>query len=371
MSEKNKTENQRILYKDNILVKTKYELNLVENKLYNLLLYKFQREGNLLKCTITQEEIKEVIKNKETNTVKGITTVLNKLSSKKILIEEIKQNKKNSLWHNYNLINGYTYDDEFNTFEIQATEKIYDLLKQKFKNGCYTPSNLNIFLTLNNYYSQRLYELLRLWSNTKTVINYKIEDLKEYLMLQDSYPEYGNFKRRIITPAIKELNKNGFFEITISENKSGRKVESIDFFIKDLDKRKYFDYGEIAIDIDSNESKGLENKMTLAPKEITLDNNENLYPKETILNKSSLRLLNMDFKGINFTEGKLYMAYVESEAMTMEKDNVDIIKTNSYKYFKTVLKNKLIELEKSYDKKNEDIENSNFNLKEELEKLNI
>lgn len=361
MSEKNKTRNQRILYKDNILVKTKYELNLVENKLYNLLLYKFQREGNLLKCTITQKEIKEIIKNKETNTLKGITEVLNRLSSKKILIEEVKLNKINSLWHNYNLINGYTYDDEFNTFEVQATEKIYDLLKQKFKNGCYTPSNLNIFLTLNNYYAQRLYELLRLWSNTKTVINYKIDDLKEYLMLKECYPEYGNFKRRIINPAIKELNKNGFFEITISENKSARKVESIDFIIKDLDKRKYFDYDEIAINIDDKEAKGLEYQMTSEPREATLYNNKNLYPKETILSKSSLRLLSVDFKDINFTEGSLYMAYVEAEAMTMEKDNVEIIKTSSYKYFKTILKNKLIELEMDFDKKDEIRKNSDFN----------
>ena len=71
----------RILMKDNTLVKTKYELNLAENRLYNLILYKFQKDGQLLKCILSQDEIKEVIKFKSANTVKGILDLLNKLSN--------------------------------------------------------------------------------------------------------------------------------------------------------------------------------------------------------------------------------------------------------------------------------------------------
>lgn len=436
MNTNDTSEKQRILYKDNILVKTKYELSLVENKLYNLLLYKFQKEGNLLKCKITHNEIKEVIKNKETNTISGIHTILSRLSSKKILIEEIKANNKNSLWHHYNLINGYTYDDEFKDFEIQATEKIYDLLKQKFENGCYTPNNLNVFLNLNNYYAQRLYELLRLWSNTKSTVTYRIDELKDYFMLSNNYKEYGNFKRRIILPAIKELNKNGLFEITISENKCGRKVESIDFIIKDLDKRKYFasqpslsnnfekketdldinyenmsyevsnatpnilesiseipmlainvpetvDTSEVIssvpvhnvnmheyeipknnkyIETQESDMNAYEHHISSYSHSIKLQEHNNkknstntaipylknlvnsittVYPEETILNKACLRLLKIDFKGYDFSEGDLYMAYAEAEAMTMEKDNVEIIGVGSYQYFKTVLKSKI------------------------------
>ena len=35
------------------------------------------------------------------------------------------------------------------------------------------------------------------------------------------------------------------------------------------------------------------------------------------------------------------MAYAEAEAMTMEKDNVEIIGVGSYQYFKAVLKSKI------------------------------
>ncbi|EPZ62714.1 hypothetical protein H476_3383, partial [[Clostridium] sordellii VPI 9048] len=36
-----------ILLKDNILVKTKYDLTTIENKLFTMILFKLQKEGNL------------------------------------------------------------------------------------------------------------------------------------------------------------------------------------------------------------------------------------------------------------------------------------------------------------------------------------
>ena len=51
----------------------------------------------------------------------------------------------------------------------------------------YTPVNVQIWLSLNNSYSQRFYDLLRLWSGTKDIVNYKVEEIKELLMLDDKY----------------------------------------------------------------------------------------------------------------------------------------------------------------------------------------
>ncbi|WP_330409788.1 replication initiation protein [Romboutsia maritimum] len=104
----------------------------------------------------------------------------------------------------------------------------------------YTPNNLAVLFGLGNYYAQRLYDLLRLWSGTKSIITYSVDELKMYLSLEGKYGDYNTFKRRVILPAIKALVGIGCFEIDIKENKVGRKVDSIDFIVKDLDKRKYF-----------------------------------------------------------------------------------------------------------------------------------
>lgn len=374
---------QRILLKDNILVKTKYELNLAENRLYNLLLYKFQKEGSDFKCRLSHKEIKEVIKHKELNTVKGIDRVLDRLSLKKVFIEEKKPNGRNSLWHNYKLIDGFTYDDEFNTFEIKATARIYDLLKQKFENGGYTPSNLNLFLSLNNYYAQRLYDLLRLWSGSKAVINYSIEELKEYLMLVEQYPEYGNFKRRVIAPAIKELNKSGCFDIDIVENKVSRKVVSIDFIVKDLDKRVYFSKDVIEIieskdtknpfkgkdgfkEINDSTEKGTQEKNDNLNLENIISTDTFYVPNKKLFTAKTLESFKDDFKNFDFKDSKNKKALQEAVIATLDKEDEEKIKVKAYNYFKATLKDRLQKL----DSQKSDNKRSSYQVKTRFHNIN-
>lgn len=333
----------KILFKDNVLVRTKYDLKTIENKLFTMILYKFQKEQNILKCKMTHEEIKGIVKNKNENSVKGIGNILDKLSTKKIYIEEVKNDGVNKIWHKYNLINGFSYDEEFNIFEIEATEKIYSLVAKKFEDGKYTPINLAVFLGLKNPYSQRLYDLLRLWSYSKKIINYKVEDLKEYLMLEESYPEYGNFKRRVITPAIKELNSTDFFRVEVKENKIGRKVESIDFIVEDLDKRKYFSKSKFIdkdiIEIDMN--KTIDVKEDIKENNQEEENKTFYVPNKKLFTSKTLEDFKNDFKEIDFKDSAYKKILQESILTTLEKDDEEKIKVKSYNYFKKILENKL------------------------------
>lgn len=325
-----------ILLKDNILVKTKYDLTTIENKLFTMILFKLQKEGNLLKCKMTHSQIKQIVKNKNENTIRGISDILDKLSDKRIHIQEIKDNKINSVWHKYRLINGYSYDDEYNTFEIESSEKIYSLVCKKFKGGGYTPVNLAVFLSLKNPYAQRLYDLLRLWSGTKNKISYSVNDLKMYLMLEEAYAEYGNFKRRVINPAIKELNSSGYFEIKVEEVKSGRKVETINFIVKDLDKRVYFDkkVNQNVIEIDKNNFKEIESESQKKSDEFYVPNKK-LFTAKTLENFKS------DFENYDFKDSTYKKLLQEAILVTLEKDDEEKIKVKSYNYFKQTLENKI------------------------------
>lgn len=339
-----KKQKDEILLKDNILVKTKYDLNTIENKLFTMILFKMQKEGDLLKCKMTHSQIKEIVRNKNENSVSGISEILERLSNKKIHIQEVKQNQKNSIWHKYNLINGHSYDDEYNTFEIEASEKIYSLVCKKFKGGGYTPINLAVFLSLKNPYSQRLYDLLRLWSGTKSKITYGFEELKMYFMLEESYSEYGNFKRRVIIPAVKELNSTGYFKIDIEEIKSGRKVESINFIVKDLDKRVYFDKieNQNIIELDKKEFKEINHKS-----EKNNEKDEFYIPNKKLFTTKTLESFKNDFSNYDFKDNKYKKILQESITIALDKDDEEKIKVKSYNYFKATLENKINNLGKS------------------------
>lgn len=356
-------ESNRILMKNNMLVKARYSLSLIENRVFLSMLYKLQKKSDgVLTCSISHSEFKDIIKFKQKNTVKGILEVLEDLRKKPIYFKEEKKNKKGNLWGAYGFINGYEYDDELGIFNIEASEKIHNLLKEYLKMG-YTPVNVQIWLSLNNSYAQRFYDLLRLWSGTKDTINYKLDEIKELLMLEDKYSKYNDFKRRVILPAIKELNETGYFEIDIKENKVGRKVDSIDFYIKDLDKRKYFtkdeiikeipgiELEEVAITCDENSCENkeeiiLNDKVIIEP-EIISDTKENkmeiFIPDESIFTKGTLRRVKMDFKDIDFKNKYMKKAFEDAVMITLDKDDVETIKATSYKFFKGTLDNKIVE----------------------------
>jgi len=356
-------ESNRILMKNNMLVKARYSLSLIENRVFLSMLYKLQKKSDgVLTCSISHSEFKDIIKFKQKNTVKGVLEVLEDLRKKPIYFKEEKKNKKGNLWGAYGFINGYEYDDELGIFNIEASEKIHNLLKEYLKMG-YTPVNVQIWLSLNNSYAQRFYDLLRLWSGTKDTINYKLDEMKELLMLEDKYSKYNDFKRRVILPAIKELNETGYFEIDIKENKVGRKVDSIDFYIKDLDKRKYFTKDEIikeipgmvleevAITYDENDCENKEeiiiNDKVIIEPEIISDTKENkieiFIPDESIFTKGTLRRVKMDFKDIDFKNKYMEKAFEDAVMITLDKDDVETIKATSYKFFKGTLDNKIVE----------------------------
>ena len=229
--EENKKE---ILMKNNNLIRAKYNLKVVENKVFQFILFNLQKQNkDTLVANIKLNEFSSIIKKRNNRTVKAISDMLEELRVGSI---QIKNDKK---WLRYGFINGATYDEELREFKIKADAEIYRLLFNYLKG--YTPVNLDIFFSFKSYYTQRFYELLRLWSNSKHTITYSLEELKELLILKDKYSLYKDFKKRVLIVSINELNKKGMMEINFNEIKIGKKVTAIEFIITDSDKRKYFE----------------------------------------------------------------------------------------------------------------------------------
>lgn len=366
-----------ILMKNNVITKAKFNITTVENRIFQLVMYKLQKKGTgVLECQITIDEFRKIIKNKSQLDAKAIIEILVALRKQSIFFRKTKeeQNKDKkakkpfSIWSEWGIINGHEYDEETETFTIEASEKVHSLLHDYMKGG-YTPVNLSVFFSLSNSYAQRFYDLLRLWSKNKRVITYTIAELKELLMLEGKYPRYVDFKRRVIKPAIDELNETGMFDIKIKENRKGRSVESISFIVTDLDKRIYFENTSVLIPPEEPKQPLEESAENEAPAEDSASSeesnvndavapenetkNEAILPEETVLVKPLHRLVKMTFKGIDFSQGEYYMAFVESEVATQIQDGVEEISLKQWGYFKETLQNKCDTLRKDELAKNQ------------------
>ena len=117
------------------------------------------------------------------------------------------------------------------------------------------------------------------------------------MQLKDKYPLYADFKKRVLVPAVKELNDTEYFKIDFKENKVGRRVESIDFIVKDLDKRVYFN--ESIVKLDRNEYKVEDTSKVNKSQDRFYVPNKKQFTAKTLSD-----FIN-DFKNIDFNE-KLY-----------------------------------------------------------------
>lgn len=321
----NSNENN-IVMKNNMIIRAKYNISTIENRIFLLLLYKLQKEdGEVILCDIHHDDFKKIIKKKQNQSIEYIEDLLINLRKQSIYF------KDKEGWGEYGFINGFKYIEEDNSFRIEASQVIHTYIRDYLKTG-YTPVNLAVFFSLINSNSQRFYDLLRLWSGSKNVITYTVDELKELLMLEDKYSKYNDFKRRVIEPAIKELNGTGYFKIDIKENKVGRKVDTIDFKVEDLDKRKYFDKDKYTI-----ENKDEINKNS----NIETEDNDFYIPNKKIFTYKTISNFKVDFSDYNFKDKKLESVFEESISATFSKTGENKIKVNSYNYFKKTLENKL------------------------------
>jgi len=123
------------------------------------------------------------------------------------------------------------YRSSEGTVEFSFDSKLKPYLLQ-LKNQ-FTSYRLSNILNLKSTYSIRLYELMKKWQH----LGYwecSVDDLRGFLGAKSvkSYSVYGNFKNRVLSPALVELNEKTDVQISFNEIKKGRSVERIEFTIR-------------------------------------------------------------------------------------------------------------------------------------------
>ena len=85
---------------------------------------------------------------------------------------------------------------------------------------------------LKSTYSIRLYEMLMQFKNTGIVI-VSLEDFKGRLGIINKYADYRILRRKVIEPAVAELNLKSLFNITFKSVRSGRAIKMLEFFFSE------------------------------------------------------------------------------------------------------------------------------------------
>ncbi len=257
-----------VLFKSNTLIKSNVNITSVEYKIFNRILYKCQIEkdnNQQLRAVLTIDELSSIVKNKNENSIKSLTESLEKFIKIPIRFEKKKSYVITTL------INKVIVDKDTLNFNCYLDKDLYEVL-MGYKELGYSPINLKMIKQANGYYTQRFYELFRVWSGLNKEVTYTIDKLKEWLMITEgmSYDRYYNFKIKVVEPSLKEINKKLNMRVSYKENKVGRSVKSLTFIVEDLEPRQY----------DFNKDKVIKEQISMD--EIALDlnisTNNNMNP---------------------------------------------------------------------------------------------
>ena len=117
------------------------------------------------------------------------------------------------------------FDEDMMPFLIQLAQS----------NDFYTKYQLQYVLPMSRQYSPRLYEILKSYQYNNRHWFFDIDELKHLLDCKN-YTNFNDFKRRVLEPAVIEINKFTDITITWEPVKKGRKVIRIIFYM--INKKK-------------------------------------------------------------------------------------------------------------------------------------
>lgn len=112
------------------------------------------------------------------------------------------------------------FDDDMMPYLLELTKN----------NQYYTHYQLKYVLPMKSQYAIRLYELLKSYQRNNYEWFFDIDGLKKQLNCE-SYKDFKDFRRRVLEPAVAEINEFTDIKIAWEPVKEGRKIARVTFYM--------------------------------------------------------------------------------------------------------------------------------------------
>lgn len=228
-----------LIVKSNTLMEGKFKFKLWEMRLFEMMISFIGREDTEFnRQRLYFSDLVHFFNSSENNDYRLIKEAAEALADKRIYINYVddkarKRTAKLAIFPTVTypeMDNRDTYDS-YVELEFHTDLKPHLLtLRSNFKS--YDIRNIS---QMRSVYSIRMFILLKKWEKIGKK-EFKLEELKEILLEDESadgatYKLYADFKKRIILKPQEELERFSDIRFEFVENRSGRRVESITFYI--------------------------------------------------------------------------------------------------------------------------------------------
>lgn len=234
---------KHLVTQHNQLTESSYKMTLIEKRILQLGMSKvnpmeFPSKDSPISFVITATEYAEKYGVSDKNVYRDIKAAGKLLRPRFVKFKENAGESKETNW-----IDSIHYFDKLGKIEITLTYGIQIRLQGIFEQ--FTQTDIDKIPKLSTFYSIRLYEALMQFKSTGWR-KMSVEDLRFTLGVDDgTYKTITELKRNVLTPSLKELNKNSDIDVKCEEKKEGRKIVGFSFYFTVKPQQDLFDDADL------------------------------------------------------------------------------------------------------------------------------
>jgi len=216
--------NSPTVAQSNVLIEQPWALSLVEARIFVLFLQQLPREETESRRLVVP--LKELV---GTTPIGGrgyqyLHSALEGLAAVQVTLPV--PNRQHD-WHRAPLVHSMKLDSGHGTISGYFSPDVLPYLTNLAEN--FTLGQVADLLSIKSPTTHRFYWLLKSWE-FRSPVTVPVARLKE-LTTGQAYPQYSDYRRNALIPAVAELNQLSF-EISYKEHKLGRSVDKVEFSIK-------------------------------------------------------------------------------------------------------------------------------------------
>lgn len=227
---------KNLIVKDNTLINASYNLELIEQRLILLAIVEARRANQEIKpnqfLTICiSNYIDEFgIENKTKSVYEKIKNACKTLFERQFSYEKVTSKgnveKVTSRW-----VQSISYVDKEAVVRLKFSDDVTPLITNLERQ--FTRYNLEQVAELNSKYAVRFYEILISWRSQCKTPMLPIDEIRYRLGVpENEYQLMGDFKKRVLDLAIKEINEKTDIQVAYEQHKQGRKIVGFTFTFK-------------------------------------------------------------------------------------------------------------------------------------------
>lgn len=224
---------KELVVKDNALINASYNLDLVEQRLILLAIVEARESGKGINAndplTVHAESYINHFSVHRNTAYQALKDACKDLFARQFSYQE--QRPKGVANITSRWVSQIAYVDNSATVELIFAPAIIPLVTRLEEQ--FTSYELKQVSGLSSAYAIRLYELLICWRSTGKTPVIELSDFRQKLgVLETEYNRMHDFKKRVLDPAIKQINEHTDITAKVEQHKKGCSVSGFSFKFK-------------------------------------------------------------------------------------------------------------------------------------------